>query len=174
NGQQKMRKVGMTWAKLSHHISFGIDMVGCDSWVKCNPYNGDTDCNTELPVICTKIDQSSRPPYVGIGIGHAMPPDYYQGWNQGHITTTMPIRASDFDTLARVDAFCAKSFGEGWRTAEVHDGKFIYGMNTAAYAGDSWTSATSQIRSGGWRFYSYGNTRFWAHINDQPSTCWRT
>ena len=166
----------MTWVKLDHLASFGMDMVGCDNWVKCNPYSGDTDCTAELPVLCIKIDQSPRPAYVVTGNGHAMPAEYYQGWGQGHVTTTRAVRASNFNSLEEVDAFCVESFGQGWRTAEIHDGKLIYGMNNTVYAGDSWTSASSQIQSGGWRFYAYGNvrndTRFWAHINDQQSICW--
>jgi hypothetical protein len=166
----------MTWAKLQHLNSFGIDMVGCDNWIKCNPYSGDTNCNTKLPVICAKVDRSPRPAYVILGNGHAMSAAYYEGWNEGHIATTTPVRGSDFARLAEVDGFCANSFGAGWRTAEIHDGKLIYGMNGTHYAGESWTSAAGQAQFGGWRFYSYGNirndTRFWAHINDQPSTCW--
>lgn len=169
-------KLGMTWVKYGHMASFGIDSIGCDNGIGCNAGLGDTNCDVKLPVICTKIDQSPRPPYVITGQGAAMPPEYYQGWNQGHITTTAPVRGSDFKSLAEVDAFCAGSFGEGWRTAEFHDGKLIYGMNNTIYAGDSWTAAASQIQSGGWGFYSYGNirsdTRFWAHINDQTAPCW--
>lgn len=176
NGQSSQGKLGMTWSKLEHQATFGIELVGCVNWIKCNPYSGDTDCDTALPVICAKVDQSPRPAYAVLGNGHAMPPEYYVGWLQGHITTTAPVKASVFRSLAEVNAFCARSFGTEWRIAEVHDGKFIRGMNNTNYAGESWRAAASQYQSGGWRFYSYGNirtdTRFWAHINDQPSTCW--
>jgi len=167
-------KLGMTWVKLNHLASFGIDFIGTD--VSSNAYTGDTSCDVKLPVICAKFDQSPRPPYIVTGVEAAMTAAFYQGWNEGHITTTVPVAGSTFESLAKVDAFCVKSFGKGWRTAEFHDSKYISGMNNDIYAGASWTAAASQIASGGWHYYSYGNirndTRFWVHINDQPSTCW--
>jgi len=80
----------------------------------------------------------------------------------------IPVRNSDFKSLAEFDAFCTTSFGEDWRTAEFHDGKLIYCMNNTQCASDTWTAATSQIQSGGWHTFTYGNIRngirFWAHI----------
>lgn len=170
-------KIGMTWKKYNHLPTFGIDSIGCDNGGGgCNPYKGDTSCNVELPVICIRFDQSPRPAYAVIGDGYAMAPEFYQGWAEGHIKTTTPVRGSQFKSINEVNAFCVSLFGEGWRTAEFHDGKFISGMNNTLYAGDSWKIAAAQQQHGGWRFYAYGDirgdTRFWAHINDQTSTCW--
>jgi hypothetical protein len=166
----------MTWVKFNHLASFNIDFIGCDNGVTCNAYTGDTSCDVKLPVICTKFDQSPRPPYTITGNGYAMSAEFYQGWNEGHIKATARVAGSTFNSLADVDAFCVQSFGSGWQTAEFHDGKYISGMNNTIYADASWTAAASQIQSGGWHYYSYGNiknnTRFWVHINDQPSTCW--
>jgi hypothetical protein len=107
---------GLTFLKESHSVEFGIDRVGCRDWsdptgVDCNPYSGDTLCNQLRPVLCVKIDNTPRPPYLVLGSGAAMPAYFYAGWNRGHIATTLPAQGSQFLNRAGVDAFCATAFG---------------------------------------------------------------
>ncbi|CAF4757114.1 unnamed protein product, partial [Rotaria sp. Silwood2] len=177
-------KLGTTAVKQSHLNDFGIDYIGCRDWtdpngMNCDPYNGDTDCNVELPMLCMKYDYSPRPPYFIYGNGAAMPAANYAGWNQGHVSTTMPVKASRFENRAQASAFCATALGAGWEVVAIWSGqgKWISGMNGTKYAGAEWTANTGQMQSGGWHFYSYGNvrkdTRFWIHgPDDQSSTCW--
>lgn len=110
----------------------------------CNAYTGDTPCTAFLPVLCIKQDNSPKPSGLTI--------DFYNGWTGGHIATTHPIQGSSLTSLQAAHQRCVDNFGAGWRMAEFHDGK------------------------GGWGWHAYGNirqdTRFWVHINDQPSNCW--
>lgn len=53
---------GMTWGKIAHNNTLGIDLVSCHAGsVSCNGYTGDTSCATKLPVLCIKVDNSPRP-----------------------------------------------------------------------------------------------------------------
>ena len=59
-------RLGMTW-KLSvlptqsNNFAGEVDCSGCD------PYNGDTPCETELPVLCLKNEKSIPRPYYDYG-----------------------------------------------------------------------------------------------------------
>ncbi|CAF4108162.1 unnamed protein product [Adineta steineri] len=173
-------KMGMTVAKISHQNDLAIDLVTCDTAKGCNPYSGDTDCNTKLPVLCKQTDKSPRPAYAMTCTDHAMPKEFYCGWTMGYIATTPKVAASSFSSIKDVDAYCEDALGPGWVTAEFHDSRYIPGMNGATYANAQWTqwgaSHGNNYPSGGWSYYSYGNvrndTRFWMDINDQPTTCW--
>lgn len=140
---------GMTWVKLSHDNTLGIDQVNCNSGAPdgCNAYEGETSCKLSRPVLCIKVDHSLRPPYKPSGSG------YYDGWAGGHIATTMPIQGIALSTPKAGDRFCQATFGDGWRMAEFHDN-----------------------RGGGWGFRAYGNVRndqrFWVKNKDQPANCW--
>ncbi|CAF4104891.1 unnamed protein product, partial [Adineta steineri] len=171
-------KMGMTVVKVSHQNDLAIDLVTCDTAKGCNPYSGDTDCNTRLPILCKQIDKSPRPAYTMTCTDHAMPKEFYCGWTMGYIATTPKVAASTFSTIKDVDAYCEDALGPGWVTAEFHDSRYIPGMNGATYANAQWTqwgaSHGNNYPSGGWSYYSYGNvrndTRFWMDINDQPTT----
>jgi|JI10StandDraft_1071094.scaffolds.fasta_scaffold05658_13 hypothetical protein len=110
----------------------------------CNAYTGDTMCSAFLPVLCIKQDGSVKP--------SGLATDFYNGWTGGHIATTHAIQGSTLTSLQVANQFCIDNFGPGWRMAEFHDGK------------------------GGWNWHAYGDvrqdSRFWVHINDQPSNCW--
>ena len=142
---------GMTWVKALHDANFGIDRVAC---VNCNAYQGDTSCKTSLPVLCIRVDNSPRPPYIALPTtGVVGNPEFYDGWAGGHLTTTTPVLGTTLTSAATGDKLCATSFGAGWRMAEFHDN-----------------------RVGGWGLRAYGNirddTNFWVKINDQPANCW--
>ena len=134
---------GMTWGTYSHDSAHGTDTVGCSAGgVACNAYTGDTSCRTSLPVLCINVDGSANP---------GTPTSTYYSWAYGNIATTLPIAGTSLTSLATADAYCAKSFGTGWRMAEFHDG---------------W----------GWGFVANGHvrndTRYWVQIDDQPADCW--
>ncbi|CAF2096347.1 unnamed protein product [Rotaria magnacalcarata] len=173
--------MGLTFGKANHLSTFGIDRVGCSalpgsSGPTCNPYTGDTLCSLLRPVLCVKVDNSPRPPYLVLGTGAAMPAYFYAGWNLGHIATTLPVQGFQFANRAAVNAFCTMYFGSGWVVATFHDGKYIAGMNGTTYSASSWALNAALIQTGGWHYYSYGDvrndTRFWIHIQGQPANCW--
>ena len=182
---------GVTWGiQGSHDATLGIDMVGCGGLPaspiaggSCDAYVGDTSCKTALPLLCVKIDNSPRPNYAVASGGGAMPPAFYQGWLGGHMAVTAPVFGTNLRTATTGDDLCKSQFGEGWRMAEHHDGKWINGMAKNAYYGDvvNWKSPSpwpAAVQGGGWAFYAYGNlprtptTRFWVKVTDQPSGCW--
>ncbi len=183
---------GMTWGiQASHDATLGIDMVGCTGLPvspvaggSCDAYQGDTNCKTALPLLCVKVDYSPRPNYIVAPGGSTMPPAYYQGWLGGHMAVTTPVFGTNLRTATTGDDLCKAEFGEGWRMAEHHDGKWVNGMTKNVYYGDAanWKSPSpwpaAAVQGGAWAFYAYGNlpripsTRFWVTANDQPSNCW--
>jgi hypothetical protein len=111
----------------------------------CDPYSGDTSCATALPVLCIKPSGAAMP--------GALETDFYNGWTGGHIATTAAVPGTALTSLHAATLLCVERFGPGWRMAEFHDG------------------------GGGWTWYAFGeveDTRFWVHINDQPSNCWNS
>jgi hypothetical protein len=140
-------KTAMTWAKVDHDNTWGIDRVDCtSSTMACNPYTGDTSCSNSLPVLCVRPQGLPRPPYT------PNPSLFYDGWVGGSLALTAPVLGTSLTSQANADALCATTFGSGWRMAEFHDG------------------------GGGWGFRGYGNildgSRFWVRISDQPANCW--
>jgi hypothetical protein len=135
--------MGMSWGKYSHSAATGTDLVGCAG--TCNPYVGDTSCKQLLPVLCVNIDGSPNPGVLA---------DFYHGWREGHITTTMPVSGIALTSQVVADQICAATFGTRWAMAEFHH----------------------PTSSGGWSWYAFGDvrsdTRFWTRIQGQPGNCW--
>jgi hypothetical protein len=140
---------GMSW-KVLEQRSNALVLLGVDS--QTNPYKGDTPARSSLPVLCLNVNKSTVP--AGIK------PDFYNGWARGTVALTPSVPGTQLDSRAAADSLCAYNFGDGWRMAEFHDGRF--GANL------------SQI--GGWHFWASGTipigTRFWVAINDQPANPW--
>lgn len=111
---------GMTWAKLGHDPTRGVDHLGC---AHCDAYAGDTPCTLSLPVVCIRQDGSPAP--AGLSV------DFHNGWTHGHIATTRPIHGTALTSLQTANQLCADNFGPGWRMAEFHDGSG--GWNWYAY-----------------------------------------
>lgn len=129
----------MTWRVHKHSGPYVL--VGSDA--QTNPYQGDTQVDTALPVLCIKRD--GRPAPTGI------PFDAYNGWGAGEVKLTAPLPGSVLISLSAANAACARSFGSGYRMAEFHDGG---GWNF-------WAQGALSTAS-----------RFWATINDQPANPW--
>jgi hypothetical protein len=182
---QKEEKKGLTWGKHLHDVKNNIDLVGCyakpgaeDNNDKncCNAYEGDTKCSKALPILCIKKDGSQRPNYEVSGKSSAaFVSEYYYGWAEGQIALTPPIKGCDIGSLENANCLCEKYCGKGYQMAEHHDGKWIRGMNSEKYYGDTWTSEEGK-NEGGWNFWAYGNisneSRFWVYIRDQQANCW--
>lgn len=163
-----------------HDPVLGIDRVGHGGLA--DPYQGDTSCALERPVLCIKVDGSPRPPYAPVDTDAAYNKAYYNGWIEGHFARTKPVRGNLLTSLEVANAQCSSSFGEGWRMAEHHDGKYVVGMSEYRHYSDArhspspWPKGTKRKYSGGHNMYGYGNlgtdTRFWTYINDQRANCW--
>lgn len=148
-------EMGMTWKKVSHDDILGVDRVYC---IDCDASQGDTNCKTKLPILCLKKDGSPDPGVPILPIVGTMPPDYYNGWAEGHIGLTFPVAGYELAGVEDANDICEVQFGPGYRIGEHHDGK----RQSGGY--------------GGWGWYAYGNvddsSRFWVHINDQSANCW--
>ncbi|MEV7600787.1 hypothetical protein AB0O91_25795 [Kitasatospora sp. NPDC089797] len=131
--------LGLTWSVLEQRgtsVHVGTDRLS-------NPYLGDTDAATELPVLCIRLD--GRPAPDGI------PTSGFHSWAGGEVAVTDPTAGSDLTGRDAGDELCADTFGGDWRMAEFHDG-------------EGWSLwATGSLPQG---------TRFWTAINDQPANPW--
>ena len=116
---------------------------GAENRRECDPYHGDTQCHQQRPLLCFRDIDAPVP--------ETLDDPLY--WTGGIFASTPPQRGNRFKALADANAFCASTFGEGWRVASFHDG-------------------------GGWTLKGYGipssgNSRVWIDIKDQPdATCW--
>lgn len=131
---------GMTWAVLGRNGSY--THVGADA--QTNPYTGDTNPTTSLPILC--LNKDNRPPPPGMSF------DFYNGWAGGEIRLTAPVMGSTLTSRAAADTVCASTFGGAYRMAEFHDG------------GGGWTWWGQGVISGA--------SRFWVAIDDQPANPW--
>jgi hypothetical protein len=140
----------------------------------CNPYSGDTPCNHSLPILCINKMSAKRPCYKVKCGSAAMNKEYYCGWSEGYLAVTSPVQGTQLTSRDAANKICADTLGSGFRIAEIHDGRYVVGMDDKSYCYSTWPTST---QSGGWGFYGYGVrgqywTRFWAEINDQKANCW--
>lgn len=117
----------------------------------CDPFVGDTSCDTPLPLICYRPGDH---PYPGETVwartGLNIPARF---WSGGEFELTLPILAEQFETFESANNYCQAHFGDEWRVADFH------------------------IDAQGYRFSGLGRTtyigRAWVDIRDQPyGTCW--
>ncbi|WFE30267.1 S8 family peptidase [Solwaraspora sp. WMMD791] len=153
------RHAGMTW-RVKQQRADNVVLVGSDDVT--NPYTGDTGPDAVLPVLCIRTTGASVP--AGIT------PDQYNGWAEGDVALTAPVRGTDLFSLTEANRICAATHGGGWRMAEFHDGRWgrlgpfpLPGLPPLV-----WPS--------GWNFWAHGTpadtTRFWTYINDQHANPW--
>jgi hypothetical protein len=146
-------KMGMTWQLHERFEDAGAVTVGCapSGPYPCNPYSGDTRCDTALPLLCFRDLSAPRP------AGVDEPSQYYL-WSGGEVRLTRPYAPSE--RIARIgdaDALCASAFGHEWRLATFHDG---WGWNFSAFG------ELAEIEP--------QSDRVWLDISDQSNgTCWR-
>ncbi|SDX60862.1 S8 family peptidase [Lysobacter enzymogenes] len=140
----------MTWTVLNQ--GDGLVRVGADT--ASNAYLGDTRIDAELPLLCVSVDGRAAPGGIAYG--------YDQGWLGGEVKTTPAIHGAVLTSREKGDEICADRFGQSWRLAEFHDGRF---------------GADFQSR-GGWTFWAAGQlpagARFWTAIDDQPANAWNS
>lgn len=194
SGAAMAQRNGMTWGKLAHDDELGLDHISCHGLPAapsadgaCDAYTGDTSCAQALPLLCVKVDDSRRPNY-------ALKPGAsasQMGWARGHVATTLPVVGSELanprtnpDDAATGDNRCQAAFGEGWRMAEFHDGRYVKRMNLDVAYGNQenwhstspWPANSQRTSRGGWSFLAFGDvrsdTRYWVRIEDQPANCW--
>lgn len=140
--QLQCQKRGMTWLWKSRSVD--VDTVGSDSIT--DAYDGDTDCNVALPILCVRKSGQPKPAYVSTS--------YYNGWLGGHMALTRQHLGYDMTSAQAADSICASELGTGWEMAEFHDGNG--GWNFQGYG-----AATHP-------------ERFWVSINDQFANCWNS
>ena len=86
-----------------------------DGAIQCNPYKGDTVCETRLPLACF-FDKFQSPPLALTSLHNK----YY--WSGGEVKFSAPIAGSEFETQDEVHNFCKAEFGNEWRALTTHDG----------------------------------------------------
>ncbi|MEO6191808.1 MAG: S8 family peptidase [Thermoanaerobaculia bacterium] len=143
-------RTGMTWTVLGQQN--GYVQVGADA--QTNAYAGDTTIDQFLPILCVLVDGREAPGGISF--------DSYSGWVRGAVQATPAIAGTVLTSQQQGDEICADTFGDGWRLAEFHDGR--YGSDFSA--------------SSGWSYWAAGaltpGTRFWVAINDQPANPWNS
>jgi hypothetical protein len=114
----------------------------------CNPYLGDTPCETALPLACLLPMEAPVP----VAFNRIAGPF---NWTGGRLALTRPVRGDSLKTIGDADRFCASSLGPGWRTATHHDG--LRGIGLTGFG-------RIDPKAG----------RAWVDIADQPyATCWK-
>ncbi|MBS0463001.1 MAG: hypothetical protein JSS41_11085 [Proteobacteria bacterium] len=113
------RGKGVTLMTSEAQPAAGIVALSCRNgppdWPICDPYTGDTPCESELPVACL-LPGREPPPRE---LAHTV---IASGWTGGRIAFTGPVAAAKFRAIQDVDAYCATHFGKAWRTLTAHDG----------------------------------------------------
>jgi hypothetical protein len=144
---------GMTWGMINDAKSRkGVVHVGCDgdpkvnnpNSPKCNPYQGDTECDQKLPVLCLN---KTKP----IACPADLVTDSGKQWSGGEVRLTMAMEGTKLDSLSAADQICKNAFGTEWKIAEFHDGSG-WGL---------WAQGNMKPKE-----------RFWVFINDQNANCW--
>jgi hypothetical protein len=103
---------GLSWMVYSHDPKRDLVLVGAD--FHSNPYVGDTDCGTALPIVCLHPQNLPLPEDITT--------DYYHGWSGGRVALSPPVRGTSLTSRAAANAECARQFGAGFRMGEHHDG----------------------------------------------------
>jgi hypothetical protein len=129
-----------------------------------NPYNGDTSVNEYRSLLCIK--KTGAPAPVGLPSGSVTPGGATKGsWSGGTVLIIPNVQGKQLTSQAVADNMC-NQVGQivrgtsGYRMAEFHDG-------TGTNPGWSfWAEAYGEING------FAPSTRYWVHINDQPSNPW--
>jgi hypothetical protein len=175
---QSLSKMGMTWAVTVSPVESNnwVGKIECDSG-NCNPYTGDTDCATSLPILCILHHKVIRRPFYDFArncVGCASTDNsYYNGWIGGVFATTKLVKGSAIINRAAGDSLCRAELGTSAVMAEFHDGFWISYMNDSpAKIKVNWNWSSSV--PGAWGAWGYFNSiktssRMWTWVNDQPT-----
>ena len=165
---------GMTWTVIKNFPNQDMVEVGCNG---CNPYNGDTPCNTSLPMLCYSKNDFNRPPYDSPTCNTpncVQPKWFYTPWSGGLITITpVKVKGTEIQSMYNADKICMKYLGDEFRAVYHGLGSWVQDMSTTKYFFDTWPSASSGGRKpGDWNSFGYGqikvNGRFWALTKTWP------
>jgi hypothetical protein len=136
-------RAGVTWKLHASHGAYSL--VGADA--RTEPYQGDTDAETELPVLCLMKDGRPVPHEVVPHLVGAI------GWGEGEIGLTRPVAGRALTSRAVADQLCASTFGRGFRMAQ-------YAGGPQGYSYSWWAQGVID-----------GGSRFWVAV-DQPANPW--
>lgn len=145
----------MTWV-VRDRAEDGVIQVGYDAIT--NPYVGDTDVNSMLPMLCVNKQQLPLPEVlvkeyeVRLQNNNKYDDVFYNGWIGWDIKMTTPLVWSMITSRDVADMLCVNQFGDWWEFAEFHSPQW-------------------------WRArFAYGELpvwqRLWVWINDKPSNPW--
>ena len=169
---------GMTWTVVKNFPNQDMVEVGCNG---CNPYNGDTLCTTQLPILCYSKNDFNRPPYDSPACttpNCVQPKWYYTPWSGGIITITpVKVKGDEIGSRDDADAVCIKYLGHDFRAVYHGLGSWVDEMSSLQRFFDSWPSASLGLRKpGAWNSFGYGQIkvtgRFWAFTDYQKANCW--
>ena len=159
---------GMTWVVLRNvatQVGYSMVEVGCNA---CDRKNGDTPCNTELPILCYSRNDFKRPPYT-----YDLAP-----WSGGYITVTpVTIQGALIKGIPHADELCKKYLGEEFSAVYDGLGSSVNGMSSTQYFFSTWPSLSSGLRQAGSKStFGYGQIKvtghFWVFNQDAYGNCW--
>jgi hypothetical protein len=120
-----------------------------------DPFVGDTDCSTALPLLCLRDQQRPAPAAFSQAGRLGSHEDLARQWTGGDLRLSSMVRGDTLATVQDADRRCRREFGAGWRVADFHAGGA--GMQLVGFG----TGAPL-------------NQRAWVDIKDQPyGACWK-
>ena len=127
-------KKGLTWAITP--ATSADDWVNRVSCSNCNPYNGDTECEDYLPVLCITHHKTFPQPS-----SLKCRNRYRPCWAGGIFTTTIPVKGSSITNKSVGDEACKQQFGPDSKIASHHDawGWQSFGYILTTWTGRAWT-----------------------------------
>jgi hypothetical protein len=169
NGQVELKSArkAMTWSVLNLVIlnDKTYALFGADA--DTNPYDGDTDINAVLPVLCIK--KMGLPKPVGLDESSRTNGGAMRGtWSGAKVIVIPDVQGKSLTSKEIADLQCRlqglKVLGEdGFRMAEFHDGDSVAG--TAGW--DFWADASAI------EMLKISGTRYWVSINDRSANPWQ-
>ena len=156
--------------------SYQNNWAGRFSCNNCNPFEGDTNCNHSLPLVCISNPKSVIRPYYNIATQFTpftvLDGGYYDGWTGGVIQVTLPVQGSAITSYKVGDSLCKGYFGNNSNFATFDSGFYMPFMNqppTKTWSLWDW----NQAKRGQWNFWGYFNHRYrgraWVWVNGQPN-----
>lgn len=125
---------GLTW-KINPATASGnwVNSVSCAG---CDPYDGDTDCNNYLPILCITHHRHFPQPS-----SLTCPNPSRPCWSGGIFTTTIPVQGASIVDKSAGDDACKQQYGPDSKMASHHDawGWASHGYILTTWTGRAWT-----------------------------------